>query len=234
MILHIHRYNPEVDKEPYLQKYTIDPQNIPGGMLLHALEYIKSTIDPSLAFRRSCGAGVCGSDGMNIQGTNGLACITPLATLPENTTIYPLPGMPVIRDLVVDLSGFYDQFHSIKPYVEASEHPIERENIMTQQEAQDLDGVIECILCACCSSMCPSYWWNPKRFVGPAGLLWACRFVLDRRDMHRAQRLKDLDDLYRLYRCRSIMNCVAVCPKGLNPNQAIMTLRRMIRHDKSV
>ena len=227
MIFHIYRYNPATDTQPYWERYEVDRKEINGVMLLNALEHLKLS-DPTLAFRRSCGAGVCGSDGMNINGTNGLACMTPLASLSDEVTINPLPGMPVIRDLVVDLSGFYKQFHSIKPYVEAGKCG-EREQKVLPMEAEALEGVVDCILCACCSAMCPSYWWNPSKFVGPAGLLWACRFVLDQRDMLREERLRELDDLYRLYRCRSIMNCVAVCPKGLNPNAAITTLRTMIR-----
>ena len=226
MIFHIYRYNPEVDTEPYYTHHTVNREEIDGVMVLHALEHLKLR-DQNFAFRRSCGAGVCGSDGMNINGTNMLACMTPLASLPDEVTIHPLPGMPVVRDLVVDLSGFYEQFHSIKPYL-VSNVASDKEHTILPEDANKLDGLIECILCACCSSMCPSYWWNPTKFVGPAGLLWACRFVLDSRDMIQASRLAELDDLYRLYRCRSIMNCVAVCPKGLNPNQAIETLRSMM------
>lgn len=224
MIFNVYRYNPSEESGPSLKRYEVDPSEIKGIMLLDALEHLKLR-EPSLAFRRSCGAGVCGSDGMNINGRNGLACMTRLSDLPNEVTLRPLPSMPVIRDLAVDLSGFYNQFESIKPYLHAKPPTSGKEHSMSIGQEQAMDGLTDCILCACCSSMCPSYWWNPTQFVGPAGLLWACRFVMDSRDMAREQRLRELDDLYRLYRCRSIMNCVSVCPKGLDPALAIEKLR---------
>ena len=177
-----------------------------------------------MSFRRSCGGGVCGSDGVNINGRNSLACVTAIKDLPEKVTIRPLPGMPVIRDLIVDLEQFYKQYESVKPYLQSSANP-EKEHIQSIEQRDQLDGLYECILCACCSTSCPSFWWNPDKFVGPAGLLTAARFVLDSRDDQTEERLKDLDDLYRLYRCRSIMNCTTVCPKGLDPNAAISSIR---------
>lgn len=223
MKISIYRYNPETDKKPYQQVYDVDPKACQGIMLLHALEYIK-TQDPTLSFRRACGGGVCGSDGMNINGKNGLACMTRLVDLPAKVVIRPLPGMPVIRDLVVDMTQFLKQYRSVKPYLRGGKPLDDQEFLQSPQDRKALDGLYECILCACCSSACPSYWWNPDKFVGPAGLLWACRFILDSRDMTREERLKDLLGLYRLFRCRSIMNCTDVCPKGLNPNQAISNI----------
>jgi succinate dehydrogenase / fumarate reductase iron-sulfur subunit len=220
----IYRYNPDCDQKPSYKTYDVDTSKISGIMLLDILEYIKANLDDSLAFRRSCGGGVCGSDGININGRNSLACVTPFKDLPEKVTLRPLPGMPIIRDLIVNLDQFYAQYESVKPYLQSHSHP-EKEYIQSIEQRDQLDGLYECILCACCSSSCPSFWWNPDKFVGPAGLLAAARFVLDSRDDEKESRLKDLDDLYRLYRCRSIMNCTTVCPKGLNPNEAISKIR---------
>ena len=233
MQINIYRFNPETDQKPYMKSYNVDPKKIKGIMLLDALEDIK-TQDPSLGFRRSCGGGVCGSDGMNINGTNGLACMTTLESLPEKIDIRPLPGFPVIRDLVVDMSNFYKQYEKIKPYLRYKSKLPEKEFIQSSSERKLLDGLYECILCACCSSSCPSYWWNPDKFVGPAGLLWACRFVMDSRDSTTQERLDQLAGLYELYRCRTIMNCATVCPKGLNPGGAIAKLRsKMTESDKA-
>lgn len=220
----IYRYNPDCDQKPSYKTYDVDTSKISGIMLLDILEYIKANLDDSLAFRRSCGGGVCGSDGININGRNSLACVTPFKDLPEKVTLRPLPGMPIIRDLIVNLDQFYAQYESVKPYLQSHSSP-EKEHIQSIEQRDQLDGLYECILCACCSSSCPSFWWNPDKFVGPAGLLAAARFVLDSRDDEKESRLKDLDDLYRLYRCRSIMNCTTVCPKGLNPNEAISKIR---------
>lgn len=224
MILSIYRFDPGADQKPYTQEYEVTPEECQGIMLLDALEAVKVK-DPSLAFRRSCGGGVCGSDGMNINGKNGLACQTRMNSLPERVEIRPLPGFPVVRDLVVDMSQFFKQYESVKPYLQNTDGDPEIERLQSVAERKKLDGLYECILCACCSSSCPSFWWNPEKFVGPAGLLWATRFLMDSRDTETASRLENLEGLYRLYRCRTIMNCVDVCPKGLNPTRAIHTLR---------
>jgi succinate dehydrogenase / fumarate reductase iron-sulfur subunit len=220
----IYRYNPETDKEPSMKDYELE---IPEGsdmMLLEALILLKDK-DSSLTFRRSCREGVCGSDGMNINGKNGLACITPVSSLKQPIVVRPLPGLPVIRDLVVDMAMFYQQYEKIKPYLINSENPPEKERLQTPEERAELDGLYECILCACCSTSCPSYWWNPDKFIGPSGLLQSWRFVADSRDTAKEERLKDLEDAYSVFRCRGIMNCVDACPKGLNPTQAIGKLR---------
>ncbi|MDA8383474.1 MAG: succinate dehydrogenase iron-sulfur subunit [Betaproteobacteria bacterium] len=215
----IFRYNPECDAKPYMQPYTlaIDPRN---HMLLDALLAIKEH-DETLTLRRSCREGACGSDAMNINGRNGLACVTPLSTLKEPVQVRPLPGLPVIRDLVVDMTGFYNAYRSIKPYLINDEPEPENERLQSPPERAQLDGLYECMLCACCTTDCPSYWWNPDKFLGPAALLQAYRFIADSRDRATAERLDDLNDAYRLFRCHNIMNCVDVCPKGLNPTRAI-------------
>ncbi|MBX9894237.1 MAG: succinate dehydrogenase iron-sulfur subunit [Nitrosomonas sp.] len=222
----IYRYDPDKDEKPYMQDYDI--QLAPTDkMLLDALLRIKS-IDDSLSLRRSCREGVCGSDAMNINGRNGLACITPLHSLAEPVEIRPLPGLPVIRDLIVDMTQFFQQYHSIKPYLINNDPPPETERLQSPEERAALDGVYECILCACCSTSCPSFWWNPDKFVGPAGLLQAYRFLADSRDQATAERLDNLEDPYRLFRCHSIMNCVDACPKGLNPTEAIGKIKDMM------
>ena len=223
----IYRYNPGVDRAPYMQTLTIESKDIQGIMLLDLLKVAKE-IEPSLAFRFSCGAGICGSDGMNINGRNGLACMTRLNTLPRKIILRPLPGMPVIRDLVVDMNLFYRQYHSVKPYLQAPVPKDGKEHRQSIEDRRKLDGLYECILCACCSTACPSWWWNPDKFVGPAGLLWACRFIVDSRDTKEEERLEDLEGLYRLFRCRGIMNCASVCPKGLNPSAAIAGVRERL------
>jgi succinate dehydrogenase / fumarate reductase, iron-sulfur subunit len=224
--LSIYRYDPEKDGRPYMKDYEValEPDE---RMLLDALEKAKAQ-DDSLAFRRSCREGVCGSDAMNINGKNGLACVTRLAELPARVIIRPLPGLPVIRDLVVDLSQFFHQYYSIRPYLINDEPRPERERLQSPEERDQLNGLYECILCACCSTACPSWWWNPDKFVGPAGLLWAYRFIADTRDQAINERLDNLEDPYRLYRCHTIMNCVDVCPKGLNPTQAISHIRDLL------
>ena len=224
----IQRYNPEVDKKPYLQDYKIDVSAQRDMMVLEALLLIKAQ-DPSLAFRHSCHEGVCGSDGMYINGFNRLACITPLSSLTPPIIVRPLAAMPVIRDLVVDLSQFFKQYEKIKPYLINNTEPAPlKERLQSPQERARLDGLWECILCACCSSFCPSYWWNPELFIGPAGLLWALRFLIDSRDTATQERLADLQDPFSVYRCRTIMNCTAVCPKHLNPSAAIAEIRRLM------
>ena len=224
----IYRYNPETDKEPYMQDYQIDLPENKDLMVLDALILLKEQ-DPTLAFRRSCREGVCGSDGMNMNGKNGLACVTSLSDLDaKHIVLRPLPGLPVVRDLVVDMSQFYAQYEKIKPYLQNDTPAPARERIQTAEQRAVLDGLYECILCACCSTSCPSFWWNPDKFVGPAGLLQAYRFLADSRDTATQQRLADLDDPYSVFRCHGIMNCVDVCPKGLNPTKAIGKIRSMM------
>jgi succinate dehydrogenase / fumarate reductase iron-sulfur subunit len=222
----IYRYNPDVDKKPRMQDYDI-PLEPTDRMLLDALVRIKEH-DDTFSFRRSCREGVCGSDAMNVNGKNKLACITKLTEVKEPVTIRPLPGLPVIRDLIVDMSQFFKQYHSIKPYVQNDTPPPERERLQSPEDRDELNGIYECILCACCSTACPSFWWNPDKFVGPAGLLWAYRFLADTRDLETNDRLDNLEDPYRLFRCHSIMNCADVCPKGLNPALAINKIRDMM------
>jgi len=223
----IYRYDPDKDAKPYMQDLTVEL--LPTDkMLLDALQRIKADVDDSLALRRSCREGVCGSDAMNINGKNGLACTTNLKELPETIILRPLPGLPVIRDLIVDMTQFYKQYESIKPYLINDSIPPEKERLQSPTEREELDGLYECILCACCSTSCPSFWWNPDKFVGPAGLLQAYRFIADSRDEATGARLDNLEDPYRLFRCHSIMNCVDVCPKGLNPNKAIGKIKELM------
>lgn len=222
----IYRYNPEADAKPYMQDYDIELQPT-DRMLLDALVRIKE-IDDSLAFRRSCREGVCGSDAININGKNGLACITRLADLKEPVELRPLPAQPVIRDLIVDMSQFFNQYHAAKPYVINNDPPPERERLQAPEERDKLNGLYECILCGCCSTQCPSFWWNPDKFMGPAALLWSYRFIADSRDQATGERLDDLEDPYKLFRCHTIMNCTEVCPKGLNPTQAIGHIRELL------
>ena len=230
MLISIYRYNPETDDKPVMRDIEVE---LPAGedlMILDVLELAKRK-DSSIAYRRSCRVGVCGSDGMNINGRNGLACITPLsdACKPgQKLVLRPLPGLPVIRDLVVDMSVFYKQYEKVKPYLINDDPPPAIERLQSPEERAQLDGLYECILCACCSTSCPSFWWNPDKFIGPAGLLQAYRFLVDSRDTATAERLAELDDPFSVFRCRGIMNCVAVCPKGLNPTQAIGHIRKML------
>ena len=201
-------------------------------MVLDVLEKLK-VIDPTLVFRRSCREGVCGSDGVNISGKNGLACITPLseAVRDNKLVIRPLPGLPVVRDLVIDMTQFYAQYEKIKPYMMNDSVPPEKERLQSQEDRAKLDGLYECILCACCSTACPSFWWNPDKFIGPSGLLQAYRFLADSRDTATKERLTDLQDPFSVFRCHGIMNCVQVCPKGLNPTKAIGHIRSMLVKD---
>ena len=230
MLVSIYRYNPETVDKPVMQDIEVD---IPEGkdlMVLDVLNLAKA-IDPTVAYRRSCREGVCGSDGMNINGTNGLACITPLSEVPklgQKLILRPLPGLPVIRDLVVDLSIFYKQFEKVKPFLINNETAPAIERLQSPEDRAKLDGLYECILCACCSTSCPSFWWNPDKFIGPAGLLQAYRFLADSRDTATADRLAGLEDPFSVFRCRGIMNCVSVCPKGLNPTRAIGHIRNML------
>ncbi|CAN0628334.1 succinate:quinone oxidoreductase, iron-sulfur cluster binding protein [Burkholderia multivorans] len=222
----IYRYDPDRDIKPHMQVFTIDVTSA-GSMLLDVLIRLKA-LDETLSFRRSCREGVCGSDAMNINGKNGLACVTNLNDLPAHTVLRPLPGLPVVRDLIVDMTAFFKQYHSIKPYLINETPPPERERLQSPQQRDPLDGLYECILCACCSSACPSYWWSPDKYVGPAGLLQAYRFLVDSRDEGTGARLDNLHDPYRLFRCRTILNCTDVCPKGLNPARAIGEIRTMM------
>ncbi len=224
----IYRYNPDVDAKPYMKDYQLEVPEGADMMVLDALILLKEQ-DSSLSFRRSCREGVCGSDGLNMNGKNGLACITPLSELKAKTIILrPLPGLPVVRDLIIDMTQFYQQYEKIKPYLINDAQPAPRENIQTIEERDKLDGLYECILCACCSTSCPSFWWNPDKFIGPAGLLHAYRFLIDSRDTATEERLDGLQDAYSVFRCHGIMNCVDVCPKGLNPTKAIGHIKSML------
>lgn len=232
----IYRYHPEINKDPYMQYYTLNSSNIKKMTLLDALIALKEH-DPTLTFRRSCREGVCGSDGMNINGMNSLACITSLNKLHYDMNneitivIRPLPGFPIIRDLVVDMSQFYSQYEKIQPFL-ISDHNKDKqtfhEHLQSPEERSKLDGSYECILCACCSSACPSFWWNSDKFIGPAGLLTLYRFLMDNRDCHEKERLKKIEDSFSVFRCHNIMNCINVCPKKLNPAKAIGHIKRMI------
>lgn len=225
----LYRYNPDTDKEPYMQDVEVDTAG-KDLMVLDVLELIKAQ-DPSLAFRRSCREGVCGSDGMNINGKNGLACIMALSEAlkgSDTLVLRPLPGLPVIRDIVVDMGLFYKQYEKIKPFLINNTPAPAIERLQSPEEREKLDGLYECILCACCSTACPSFWWNPDRFIGPSGLLQSYRFLVDSRDTATAERLSDLDDPFSVFRCHGIQNCVNVCPKGLNPTKAIGHIRNML------
>ncbi|MFK8041728.1 succinate dehydrogenase iron-sulfur subunit [Congregibacter brevis] len=225
----VYRYNPEQDAEPSMQTFEVDT----GGkdvMVLDVLEDIKAQQDTSVTYRRSCREGVCGSDGLNMNGKNGLACITPLSETVKNNklVIRPLPGLPVIRDLVVDMSMFYTQYEKVQPYLQNDTPAPAIERLQSPEDRAKLDGLYECILCACCSTSCPSFWWNPDRFIGPAGLLQSYRFLADSRDTATEERLSKLDDPFSVFRCHGIQNCVNVCPKGLNPTRAIGHIRSML------
>ena len=229
MDISLYRYDPDADAKPRMEQLQLE---VPEGrdiMVLDVLELLKEQ-DPSIAYRRSCREGVCGSDGINMNGKNGLACITPVseAARKGKLTLRPLPGLPVVRDLVVDMSQFYRQFEKIKPYLINDQPPPAQERLQSPEDRAKLDGLYECILCACCSTACPSFWWNPDKFVGPAGLLQAYRFLADSRDDAAAERLANLEDPFSLFRCRGIMNCTQVCPKNLNPTRAISKIRAMM------
>jgi succinate dehydrogenase / fumarate reductase, iron-sulfur subunit len=223
----IYRYDPDKDAKPYMQdvEVKLEPSD---RMLLDALIRLKEQ-DDTFSIRKSCREGVCGSDAMNINGKNGLACITKLADIKQPVELRPLPGLPVIRDLIVDMTQFFKQYHSIKPYLQNNQPvALDKERLQSPEEREELNGLYECILCACCSTSCPSFWWNPDKFVGPAGLLQAYRFIADTRDQATSARLDDLEDPYRLFRCHTIMNCVDVCPKGLNPSLAIGKIKELM------
>ncbi len=225
MLFSIYRYNPEVDAEPRMQDYEIDVQAAGCNMLLDVLLYIKNNIDETLTLRRSCREGVCGSDGMNVNGKNRLACTTHLSSLGDKVVVRPLPGLPVERDLIVDMSQFYKQYEKAKPYLQNDTPAPATERLQSPEERAKLDGLYECILCACCTTSCPSFWWNPDQYMGPAALLQSYRFIADSRDTAKQERLADLADPFSLFRCRGIMNCVDACPKDLNPLEAINNIK---------
>ena len=229
MQVSVYRFNPETDDRPYMKDYMVE---IPEGrdlMVLDVMALIKEQ-DPSVTYRRSCREGVCGSDGVNMNGKNGLACITPVSEVAKGgkLKLRPLPGLPVIRDLIVDMEQFYENYRRVEPYLQNDSLPPSKERLQSPEDREKLDGLYECILCACCSTSCPSFWWNPDKFIGPAGLLQAYRFIADSRDTATEERLSNLEDPFSVFRCRGIMNCVSVCPKGLNPTRAIGHIRTML------
>ena len=223
----VYRYDPDSGGNPRVDSYDIDLESC-GPMVLDALIHIKSTHDATLSFRRSCREGICGSCSMNMNGRNGLACTTSIDSLGGALKIYPLPHQPVVKDLVSDLTAFYAQYASIEPWIK-SETPLpDRERRQSKKDREKLDGLYECILCACCSTSCPSYWWNGDRYLGPATLLNAYRWLADSRDEASGERLDALEDPFKLYRCHTIMNCATACPKGLNPAKAIVEIKKKI------
>lgn len=224
--IEIFRYDPDKDAAPRMQTYQIELLDS-DRMLLDVLVRLKK-MDETISFRRSCREGICGSDGMNINGKNGLSCLINMNTLPQKITLRPLPGLPVVRDLVVDMNQFYEQYEKVHPYLINDQPAPPTERLQSPEDREKLNGLYECILCACCSTSCPSFWWNPDKFLGPSALLNAYRFVADSRDTSTQERLARLDDPFSLFRCRGIMNCVSVCPKGLNPTKAIGHLRNML------
>jgi succinate dehydrogenase / fumarate reductase iron-sulfur subunit len=224
----IYRWDPDRGENPRMDCYTIDPDKC-GPMVLDVLIHIKNEIDPTLTFRRSCREGICGSCAMNIGGTNSLACTRAHADVPGTVSVYPLPHMQVTKDLVPDLTHFYAQYAFIRPWLQSeTPAPPDRERLQSRDDRAKLDGLYECILCACCSTSCPSYWWNSDRYLGPAILLQAYRWIIDSRDEHAGERLDALEDPFRLYRCHTIMNCTNTCPKGLNPAKAIAEIKKLL------
>jgi succinate dehydrogenase / fumarate reductase iron-sulfur subunit len=223
----VYRWNPDDGANPRIDTYHVDMDDC-GPMVLDALIYIKNKIDPTLTFRRSCREGICGSCAMNIDGTNTLACTKDMSTISGTVKIYPLPHMSVVKDLVPDLTRFYAQHASIEPWLKTDTPQPEKEWRQAPEDRQKLDGLYECILCACCSTSCPSYWWNGDRYLGPAALLQAYRWLIDSRDEATGERLDNLEDPFRLYRCQTIMNCAKACPKGLNPAKAIAEIKNMM------
>jgi len=224
----IYRFNPETGKQPHMQDFELPDDGLDREMmLLDALLELKAQ-DETLSFRRSCGEGVCGSDGMNVNGSNQLACITPLFSLKSPIVINPMPGLPVIRDLIVDMEQFYQQYRAVKPYLINHDPEPGVEHLQSPEDREKLDGLYECILCGCCSTSCPSFWWNPDKFLGPAALLQSWRFLADSRDQATDERLAGLDGPFKLFRCHTIMNCVEACPKGLNPTRAIGRIKELM------
>jgi succinate dehydrogenase / fumarate reductase iron-sulfur subunit len=227
-VFRIYRWNPDDGGQPRIDSYEVDLDQC-GPMVLDAVIKIKNEIDPTLTFRRSCREGICGSCAMNIDGTNTLACTKPIADIRGDVRINPLPHLPVVKDIVPDLSHFYAQYATIRPWIRTqSTTPPDRERLQSKEDREKLDGLYECILCACCSTSCPSYWWNGDRYLGPAILLQAYRWLADSRDEATGERLDDLEDPFRLYRCHTIMNCTRTCPKGLNPAKAIAEIKKML------
>ena len=228
----IYRWNPDDGANPRIDTFYIDIDDC-GPMVLDGLLYIKNKIDPTLTLRRSCREGICGSCAMNIDGTNTLACTKGLDEVKGTVKVYPLPHMPVVKDLVPDLTHFYAQFASIKPWLRTQSPAPDRERLQSPEERKKLDGLYECILCACCSTSCPSYWWNGDKYLGPAILLQAYRWIIDSRDEDTGARLDDLEDPFKLYRCHTIMNCTRTCPKGLNPAKAIAEIKKLMVERRS-
>ncbi|WP_372025249.1 succinate dehydrogenase iron-sulfur subunit [Tistrella mobilis] len=226
-VFKIYRWNPDSGETPSVDTYEVDLDHC-GPMVLDALIKIKNEVDPTLTFRRSCREGICGSCAMNIDGGNTLACLKPIEDVNGEVKIYPLPHMQVVKDLVPDMSNFYAQYASIKPWLRSQSPAPARERLQSPEEREQLDGLYECILCACCSTSCPSYWWNSDRYLGPAILLQAYRWLADSRDEDTGDRLDMLEDPFRLYRCHTIMNCAKTCPKGLNPAKAIAEIKKMM------
>ena len=226
-VFRIYRFDPDSTENPRIDSYEVDMDSC-GPMVLDALIKIKNEIDSTLSFRRSCREGICGSCAMNIDGKNGLACISACADVKNDVKIYPLPHLPVVKDLVADLTNFYAQYASIKPWLQTVSPTPQKEWKQSHEDREKLDGLYECILCACCSTSCPSYWWNSDRYLGPAALLQANRWIVDSRDEATGERLDDLEDPFRLYRCHTIMNCAKTCPKGLNPAKAIGAIKNMM------
>ena len=230
----IYRWNPDDVANPTVDSYVIDLDDC-GPMVLDAVIKIKNEIDPTLTFRRSCREGICGSCAMNIDGTNTLACTKPIADIKGDVKIYPLPHLPVVKDIVPDLSHFYAQYATVQPWIRTqSTAPPDRERLQSKEDREKLDGLYECILCACCSTSCPSYWWNGDRYLGPAILLQSYRWLADSRDEATGERLDGLEDPFRLYRCHTIMNCTRTCPKGLNPAKAIAEIKKMLIERRGV
>ena len=225
MNFNVYRYNPETDKKPYTDLFEVQVER---GMMLREVFLAIQEQDEGFTFRHSCGEGVCGSDGVNVNGVNRLACITAVAALSEPVQIRPLPGRPVIRDLVVDMQQVYAQYNQVEPWLIPEEELPQEEILQTPEERDKLDGLYECILCGCCTASCPSYWWNPDKFMGPQALLTACRFLADSRDQAHQKRLDNLKGPYKLFRCHSIMNCVEACPKNLNPTKAIGQIKQLM------
>ncbi len=223
----VYRWDPDEGENPRLDTYEIDLDAC-GPMVLDALIKIKNEVDATLTFRRSCREGICGSCAMNIAGTNTLACIHPIDEVGGDVKVYPLPHLSVVKDLVPDMTNFYAQYASIKPWIQAGPPPPDRERLQSKEDRDKLEGLQDCILCACCSTACPSYWWNDDRYLGPAVLLQAYRWIVDSRDEATGERLDELEDPFRLYRCHTIMNCTRTCPKGLNPAKAIAEIKKML------
>ena len=223
----IYRYDPDTGENPRTDTFFVDTSDC-GPMVLDALNWIKHEVDPTLTLRRSCREGICGSCSMNIDGANTLACTKAMSDIRGTIRIYPLPHLPVIKDLVPDLSTFYAQHRAIQPWLQTKTEAPKTEWLQSRDDRAKIDGLYECILCACCSTSCPSYWWNGEKYLGPAALLQAYRWLIDSRDQTRQERLDDLEDPFKLYRCHTIMNCAKTCPKGLNPAKAIAEIKKMM------